>query len=399
MKVLIADKLAESAVQQLTQNGAIVRVEPDLTASDLPEAIQDAEVLVVRSTKVSAATIEAGRSLSLVIRAGAGVNTIDLATASRRGIYVCNCPGKNTAAVAELAIGLMIAADRRIADATASLRNGEWKKKEFGKADGLKGKTLGILGMGAIGSAVAKAAMALDMDIIAWSRSLTPQRADEMGVGFCESPEELFKQADVISLHLAVSDQTRQLVNQELLALAKPRAILINTSRGEIVDTPAVTAAMESRGLRFATDVFENEPEGGNAEFGQTELAGQICCTPHIGASTNQAADAIASEVVRIVSVYQEGGPPPGAVNLCQKTPATHSLVVRHFNRVGVLAKVMDGLRAENVNVEEMENVIFDGAEAACCTLQLDQPPSPKLLEELNQDDAVLAVTLNEANG
>jgi len=147
MKILIADKMSKTAISSLEELGHVVVSNPDLKAEDLPGAIGDAEVLIVRSTKVLAATIEAGKSLSLIIRAGAGVNTIDLAKASECGIHVTNCPGKNTEAVAELAMGLLIAADRRIANATAELRAGKWNKKEYGKAAGLKGRTLGIIGV------------------------------------------------------------------------------------------------------------------------------------------------------------------------------------------------------------------------------------------------------------
>ena len=187
MKILIADKMSKSALSALEKLGHAVVSNPDLKAEDLPAAIGDAEVLIVRSTKVIAATIEAGKNLSLIIRAGAGVNTIDLAKASEFGIHVTNCPGKNTEAVAELAIGLLIAADRRIADATADLRGGKWRKKEYGKAAGLKGRTLGILGVGSIGKAVVRRALALEMNVIAWSRSLTAEKAKELGVGFCAS--------------------------------------------------------------------------------------------------------------------------------------------------------------------------------------------------------------------
>ena len=167
MKILIADKMSKTALSDLEKLGHAVVSNPDLKAEDLPAAVGDAEVLIVRSTKVIAATLEAGKNLSLIIRAGAGVNTIDLAKASEFGIHVINCPGKNTEAVAELAIGLLIAADRRIADATADLRGGKWRKKEYGKAAGLKGRTLGILGLGSIGKAVVRRALALEMNVIA----------------------------------------------------------------------------------------------------------------------------------------------------------------------------------------------------------------------------------------
>lgn len=395
IKVLIADKMSKKAVQALQALGLDVTMNPDLGTDNLPEAIQDATILIVRSTKVNAATLQKGKQLSLVIRAGAGVNTIDLATASEMGIYVANCPGKNTAAVAELAIGLLIAADRRLCDATTALRTGQWKKKEFGKAAGLRGRTLGILGLGNIGLATAQRAQGLGMRVVAWSRSLTPEGAEAAGVEFCESPEELAKQSDAISIHLALTPDTKHLVNKTFLDLLKPGAILVNTSRGELVDTEALRAAIVEKSLRVGLDVFENEPAEGDAPFAQTGLAGLITATPHIGASTDQASEAIADQTVKIVESFLRTGRPIGTVNLCSKSPATSNLVVRHQNKIGVLAGVLTGLREEGINVEEVENTIFEGAKAACCSILLDQPPSDEFLATIRANANIIDVMLN----
>ncbi len=174
MKILIADKLSPKAIAALEKIGADITSNPELEAEDLGGAIGNANVLIVRSTKVYAETIEAGKSLELIIRAGAGVNNIDLEKASSSGVYVANCPGKNSDAVAELALGHIIACDRRIVDASLDLRNGYWKKKAYQNAAGLKGRTMGIIGLGSIGGALAKLAKGLDMNASAWSRSLTP---------------------------------------------------------------------------------------------------------------------------------------------------------------------------------------------------------------------------------
>ena len=169
---------------------------------------------------------------------------------------------------------------------------------------------------------------------------------------------------------------------------------MINTSRGDLIDTQALKQAIVNRQLKVGLDVFDGEPAGGAAPFADAELARLTTCTPHIGASTAQSSEAIADEVVRIIHVFRETGRPPNAVNICQRSPATHSLVVRHFNRVGVLATVLDALRREGVNIEEMDNAIFEGANAACCTLQLDQQPSMALLQELARNEDILQVQL-----
>ena len=258
MKVLIVDKLSSSTVTELEKLHLQVEVRSDLSADTLPGAVADVGILVVRSTKVSAATIQAAPQLKLIIRAGAGVDTIDLAAASARGVYVANCPGKNTLAVAELAIGLLIAADRRIVDAAAALRNGSWQKKEFGKARGLAGRTLGILGFGAIGRAVFQRARALEMSIITWSPlDLTAQQAKDLGVGYFNTPEEVAARADAVTIHLALTPETKHLVGKKFLDAMKPGAILINTSRGPLVDTAALRAAIVEKKLRVAMDVFE----------------------------------------------------------------------------------------------------------------------------------------------
>ncbi len=406
--VLIADKLSETAVLALRELGAAVEVRPDISSEELPSLIGDSEILVVRSTKVSEKTIAAAGGLSLIIRAGAGVNTIDLAAATRRGIHVANCPGKNSDAVAELAIGLLLAADRRIVDASADMRAGRWRKKEYGKAAGLKGRTLGIIGLGSIGRAVAQRAHGLGMKVIAWSRSLTPEWAAEIGIEYCPDLPTLAAKADAVSVHLAAAPETEHFIGNSFFDALKDGAIFVNTSRGEIVDTQALRNAVESRHLRAAADVFESEPSGGEAEFADRDLAAVLsACTPHIGASTEQASEAIAHEVVRIVRIYLETGKPPHSVNVRERSVARTSLVVRHLNRVGVLASVLDELKAAGINIEEMENTIFGGIAgsekgpssdsdgvAASCTLRLDETPSRETVDRIRGLENIIQVSV-----
>jgi D-3-phosphoglycerate dehydrogenase len=396
VNILIADKLSAVTVKALEDLGARVTMNPELTADDLPSVMSDHEILIVRSTKVTAKTIEAAPSLSLIIRAGAGVNTIDLETASAKGIHVANCPGKNTDAVAELAIGLLIAADRRIADATADLRSGIWKKKEYGKARGLKGRTLGIIGLGNVGRAVAERAKGLEMNVIAWSLGFTAEEAKEMGIGFCESPEAVAEQADAVTIHVAAVPETEHFCSKRFFAKMKDGAIFINTSRGEVVDTKALKAAILDKGLRVGLDVFENEPAATANEFNDKELAKLVACTPHIGASTDQASEAIAAGVVDIVKSYQITGVPINAVNIREKSSAIISLVVRHYNRVGVLAGVLDALREDGINIEEMENTIFAGGKTASCTLRLDDEPSAATIQKIKSSDHIIQVMLKK---
>jgi len=232
------------------------------------------------------------------------------------------------------------------------------------------------------------------MHVCAWSRSLTVDRAAELDVEYCASPAALAPRCDAVSVHLAATDQTHGLVDRDFLSALKEGAIFINTSRGQIVDQKALADVMEQRQLRVGMDVFASEPKQGEASFEDVEFARRITATPHIGASTEQAAEAIAAEVVHIIRTFRETGKPANTVNMCARSPATYSLVIRHFNRVGVLAGVLELLRNEGINVEEMENTIFDGAEAACCTLQLDTAPSAATLAKLVASPSILQATV-----
>mgnify|MGYP006278309493 CR=1 FL=1 len=394
MKILIADKLSESAIHALEALGGTITFLPGLAAEELPDYIKDHEILVVRSTKVTAATIETGTSLSLIIRAGAGVNTIDLEAASRRGIYVANCPGENTQAVAELVIGLMIAVDRRIVDATNELRQGTWNKKEYSKAPGLAGRTLGILGLGSIGKAVARAARGLQMDVIAWSRSFSPDMEIELGIGYVDSPLKLAEKADIVSVNIAATSETQHLCDDNFFSRMKDNAMFINTSRGDVVDTEALKQAIRDKRLRVALDVYENEPGSGHAEFPDNDWIQNIVGTPHIGASTSQAAEAIAAAVVRIVQTYIETGQPSNVVNIRQQPCDCKVMLVRHFNKVGVLANVLSEIRNEGINVEDMENTIFSNGAAAVATLKMDDEPSEALLNRLQEKENIIQVSL-----
>ncbi len=394
LTILVADKLSPTAVAKLEGLGATVNMNPDLSADDLPGVIAEYNVLIVRSTKVTAGTLEAGRNLELVIRAGAGVNTIDLEKASHLGISVANCPGKNADAVAELAMGLIIAADRRIVDAASDLRSGKWRKKAYQKAAGLKGRTLGIIGLGSIGGALAKLGKGMGMKVVAWSRSLTEERAAELGIGYCASIDEVAAKADAISVHLAVKPETKGIINADFLGKMKDGGIFVNAARGEIVDHEALKKAIQEKGLRVGLDVFADEPTAGEADFEQTELAGLVACTPHIGASTDQAAEAIAEEAVRIVEVLMKTGRAPNAVNIRQPSDADVTLVVRYFNKVGVIASVLEILREENINVEETENFVFTGDEAAVLSLKLDHAPSDDALKLISERDHVMQASL-----
>jgi D-3-phosphoglycerate dehydrogenase len=396
MKVLVADKFEKSGIDALKAAGCEVLFEPEASGDALVAAIKESQapVLVVRSTPVTDTMMDAG-ALSLIVRAGAGVNTIDVAGASRRGIYVSNCPGRNSVAVAELAMGLILALDRRIPDNVAELRAGRWNKKEYAKARGLMGLTLGLLGFGHIGREVARRARAFGMPVIVWSRRfsndavLTAAAEQEFDIEVVESAEALMSRADVVSIHLALTKETRGFVNAELLSHVKQGAYIINTARAEVMDYAALAAAIRNKKLRVGLDVFENEPSTATAPFA-IALASEpgVYGTHHIGASTDQAQEAIAAETVRIIRTFKDTGKVPNVVNLARQTPATHLLVVRHRDKPGVLAHVFEHLRVAHLNVQETENIIFDGAQAAVARINLDGAPSARALDAMQSGNA-----------
>jgi D-3-phosphoglycerate dehydrogenase / 2-oxoglutarate reductase len=406
MKVLIADKFEKSGLEGLKGAGCDVAYEPELKDDALTQAIASsgADVLVVRGTKVTAPMLDAGR-LSLIVRAGAGYNTIDVAGASKRGIYVSNCPGKNAIAVAELAFGLILSLDRRIPDNVSELRGGAWNKKEYSKAQGLYGRTLALLGVGSIGREMIRRAAGFGMNVVIWSRRfdgrsgpMTDVEARDLGVEpalrtvsieLAPTAADAAARGDVVSLHVALGPETKQLVNAALLARMKPGATLINTARGEVVDDAALAAAVKERGLKVGLDVYANEPASVAAPFSDPLVAlPGVYGTHHIGASTDQAQEAIAAETVRIVRNYKETGHVPNVVNLARRTPATHMLVVRHRDRPGVLAHVFSHLRQANLNVQETENIVFEGAEAAVARINLDGAPTAELCQTIKAGNA-----------
>ncbi|MDE3058005.1 MAG: hypothetical protein KGJ59_08620 [Bacteroidota bacterium] len=396
MKTLIADSFPQQYINDIASLGIDVVYKPKLKSEELAAHINDASVLVVRSTEVHQDCIEAANTLSLIIRAGAGVNNIDMKAANARGIYVANCPGKNSIAVAELTMALLCALDRRVVENAVDLHAGKWNKAEYSKAEGLFGKTMGIIGVGQIGKEVIARARAFGLNIIAWSRSLTQEKARELEVEHAASVEALVPRCDIVSVHLALKPETRNIINREVIRSMKPGTIFLNTSRPEITDEGALCDAVSSGQIRVGADVFMHEPEEKSGTF-NNKLASlpNVYGTHHIGASTNQAQNAVAAEVVAIIDEYIHQGTVRHWVNRAVKTAAKWQLVVRHYDKPGVLASVLDELKRSHINVQEVENVIFDGAQTACCTFRLDAKPSDETVSVIrSRKDEVIQASL-----
>lgn len=398
MRILFADSLAESAIERLRAGGDECVVDPSLTAEILPDHMAGFDVLVVRGTGVTAAALEAADQLGLVVRAGAGTNTIDADRAAELGIFVCNVPGRNAIAVAELAIGLMFAIDRHIAPATADLRSGDWNKQSYSKARGLFGATLGIVGMGAIGLEVALRASACGLRVITEARADRTRevcrRMADIGVEEVPDRETVLATSDIVSIHVPGGEDTVGMVDAEFLAAMKPEAVLINTSRGEVVDEAALLAALNATGLRAGLDVFANEPSGSVGQI-SSELARhpKVTATHHIGASTDQAQVAVADGTADVIEAYRIGVV-LDCVNLERVPKRTATLSVRHHDRVGVLACVLQELSRRHVNVANMQNRIFSGSESAVAIIEVAGEVDDSLLEVLGSIEHVICASV-----
>jgi D-3-phosphoglycerate dehydrogenase / 2-oxoglutarate reductase len=396
MKVLVADRLAQASLDEIRVLGVEVVYTPELTPADLPAALRGVNVLIVRGTEVTSEALEAGESLNLIIRAGAGVNTIDVKTASERGIYVANCPGKNASAVAELTLSLIGALDRRIPDAVQSLRAGHWMKGEFAKAVGLRGRSIGIVGVGHIGRAVLRLAQAYGMVPYGWSRSLTSARAADLAITRVGSIVELARVSQIFTVHLELTDRTHGIIGFDVLNALPDGAMFVNTARSELVDYDALIELAPKKNLRVGLDVLPDEPASRDSQYQHAILKnGLVYATPHIGASTDEAQVAIAGETVRILRSFILKGEIPNAVNLMATSRARYQLVVRHLDKIGALANVLGVLKRHGINIQELDNSVFEGGKAACAKIRLDTRPTDGCLREIMAfSDEILHVDL-----
>ncbi|MCH8274293.1 MAG: hypothetical protein IH851_05835 [Armatimonadetes bacterium] len=316
MRILVADKFEESGLEALNSSGFHVVYSPDLKEEALLRGIEAerAEGLIVRSTRVTEGMMS--DSLKLIVRAGAGFNTIDIEAARQKGIRVSNCPGKNARAVAELTFGLILALDRRIPDNVIQLREGNWNKKEFGNARGLYGRTIGVIGVGNIGQIVLHTAKAFGMRVVAFSLDVGVEGAAALDIDLVSSASELAERSDIVTVHCALTPDTEGMLGVKFFAAMRPGALFVNTSRAEVVDQDALLKAIEEKGIRAGLDLFEGQPSTAVGEYsGRLKDNPNVYCTHHIGASTRQAQEAVSEEAVRVFRVFAETGEAPNCVN------------------------------------------------------------------------------------
>lgn len=323
MRIIVADKAETQLLEGLASRGCEVVYDPDLGPETLGEAFEKtgAEALIVRSTKVPAGVIEsASGSLKIIIRAGSGFDNIDCDAAAAKGIAVCNTPGMNAVAVAELAMGHLISLDRRLPEQNAELKAGHWNKKKYSKAKGLRGRSLLVIGAGAIGREVITRAQAFGMKVSAFDVILTAEKARAMGVGYIDATRPDLLAAlpafDAVTLHVPAVEGTKGMCDAEFFGAMKEGAYFVNTSRGAVVVEDALADAVRSGRIRAATDVYLNQPAEKDTDW-TTPIAGldNLYCSHHCGASTDQAQIAVAEEVVRMIGVFKTTGRAEHCVN------------------------------------------------------------------------------------
>ncbi|HZR09006.1 MAG TPA: phosphoglycerate dehydrogenase [Myxococcales bacterium] len=315
MRILISDDLSPESKTILERiPGAQVDFKPGLTPAELREVIGGYDALAVRSaTKVTADLLSAAGRLRVIGRAGTGVDNIDLATATRRGVVVMNAPGGNSVSVAEHTVALLLALARQVADASQSTRAGKWEKKKFASGRELSGKTLGVIGTGNIGALVVQRAKAFGMKVVAYDPFLSEEAAAKLGVELVALPD-IFRRSDAITLHVPLTEQTKNMVGAPQLAQMKPGALLINCARGGLVDEKALADALRSKRLGGAAlDVFESEPPSADHPLFACE---NFIATPHLGGSTEDAQQNVAVIVCEAMVEYLTTGTVRNAVNV-----------------------------------------------------------------------------------
>ncbi|MBI4682467.1 MAG: phosphoglycerate dehydrogenase [Nitrospirae bacterium] len=351
MKVLVSDNISDKGVKILEKAGLEVDVKTGRTPEELKKDIGKYDALIVRSaTKATADIISAARKLKVIGRAGSGLDNVDKIAATKQGIVVMNTPGGNTITTAEHTVALLLSMARKIPQATASMKQGKWEKKKFMGVE-LYNKTLGIIGLGNIGSHVAKMAQGMGMKVITYDPYLSEEKAKTLGVEIVNL-NELFKEADFITNHIPLTNETRGLISEKSIAKMKKGVMIINASRGGVVDEKALYDALKSGKVAAAAlDVFEKEPPAESPLF---ELDNFIC-TPHLGASTEDAQENVAIAVSNQIVDYLLYGTIRNAVNFPSVSADVLPVLQPYIN----LAERLGGFISQNFD-GSMEEIIIE---------------------------------------
>ncbi len=396
-RVLVVDPFGAQGIEGLRAVGCDAIHNTLLTAETLELAALDItpDILVVRSMRVSEAILNASERLGLVVATGSTLENIDIDAASRRGIFVAHCPGRSAAAVAELAWALILGCDRRLPDHVMAVRSGASDDDNPNESAGLAGRTLGIVGLGQVGQEIAKRGAAFGMHVVAWSRNITEERCDALGIDYCANLVNLAKLSDVVSVSVTANEESHELLGDKFFNALHAGATIINTSLGGVVNEASLLHAVRTKGIRAGLDLHEYA-----TSINERPILGQLMKQPGVygtmqsGAMTTQACEAVDQEVVRIVRQWLEHGTVSGCVNRVGQSSAVTLIHIRHLNRPGVFAHIFDVLGKAGINVEEMENVICAGGEAAIARIHLNSPPTERDLASIRQTPHVFGVTV-----
>ena len=380
-KVLVSDKLSDTAVQIFRDRGIDVTFEPDLGKDKdaLLAAIPDYDGLAIRSaTKVTSKLLEAATNLKIVARAGIGVDNVDIPAASKKGVIVMNTPFGNSITTAEHTIALMFALARQIPEANASTHAGKWEKSRFMGVE-LTAKTLGVIGAGNIGAIVCDRALALKMKVIAYDPFLSEERAAQIGVHKVEL-DELLSRADFITLHVPLTDKTRNILSKEALTKVKPSVRIVNCARGGLIDEAALAEAItEGRVAGAALDVFAEEPATDSPLFGLPN----VVCTPHLGASTSEAQENVAIQVAEQMSDYLLTGAVSNALNMPSVTAEEAVVMGPWIKLAGHLGAFVGQMTDEPIKAI---NILYNGVVAKMNTAALNAATVAGIMKSVNPD-------------
>lgn len=389
MKILVAIELPRSNLDELQHLATELVYKPGLAGDELESHLRDVAILVVGGARVSAEAIAAGRALQLIVRAGADTSGISVDDASAQGIFVTNVELKEAAAIAEYAFACALALDRHLISNALAAREGRTRREGQRRSAGLAGRTLGLLGWGAVPAEIARRAAAFDMRVVAWHPRIAADPSPQVEV--CDWPRELALRSDVVITHSPPEAADENLLDRDFLFDMREGASLVLIGHAGIVDAEALADAVRRRGLRVAIDLWPAEGSSESVRFpaGLLELPGVIG-TYRQADQTRQADDAIAAEVVETVRQFVIQGQVRNCVNLLERSAAAWQLVLRLRDAVGVMAGIMDAIRADGINAEEITSRVFAGARAAWCSIALDERPSTEVLEAIRALPGVL---------
>lgn len=394
MKILVACEMPDYTLSELRALGNEVSYEPALTTAGIIEHIADAAILIVGRTRVPPEAIERGQRLQMIVRRGQGVSNIAVEEASAQGVFVAHCPTEEAVAIAELTFGLALALDRDLVTNAVAMRERALRERVV-RSQGLATRTLGVLNFGPVGRELARRAKAFGMDVLGWAPALDHDEKPVEGVEFVSWPRELARRSDVIAVHAPPEGMDELLVDAEFVSNMRDRASFIHIGRPGAIDHEALAVGVEKKGLRVAVDLMATDPSREMARYKWRlfDLPGVIG-TPGLGPLTIQAREATAAEAVRIIRRFLVYGEPSHCVNLAERSPATWQLVLRLRDTAGVMAAIMDAIRADDINAEEITCRVFTGAQAAWCVIALDERPSAHCLEAIGAADGVLHLDL-----